>query len=179
MELSDPQFPEKSMLASAGTPTEVLRSTERSGAVIRNWRLYCPNIVLVGQLYAEQCIANVFHCIVTSIVTSEYFTSQFWSLLPRCGGELSILLHGLCLVFMVTYAAVGHQLCDGASLLMWTWARILCIGLFPKVFSVVRWFASVTVVVIQESGPCCLWPAPVRPLVVDHTLSCMYQVSSV
>ena len=61
---------------------------------------------------------------------------------------------------MVTYAAVGHQLCDGTSVLMCTWARILCIGLFPKVFSAVRWFASDTVVLVQERDPVVF----VRPL---------------
>jgi hypothetical protein len=42
-----------------------------------NWKLYCPNSVLMWELCAEQCIANLFRCIVTLIVASEYFRSQF------------------------------------------------------------------------------------------------------
>lgn len=65
------------MPTCAGALPEVLRFIKRSGAVIRNWRLYCPNGVLMWELYAEQCIGSLFQCIVTFIVTSEYFRSQF------------------------------------------------------------------------------------------------------
>jgi hypothetical protein len=73
------------------------------------------------------------HCYLHSYIW--VFQITIWSLVPHCGAELAIL-HGFCLVFMVTYAGVGHQLCDGTGLLTCTWARVLCIGLFFLRYSV-------------------------------------------
>ena len=158
--------------------TEVLRSIERSGGFVRNWRLYCPDSVLMWELYAEQCIANLFLRIITFSGYIWVFQVTVWSLLSCPGGELTIPLHGLCLVFMVTCAAVGHVLWWNQSAHVHLGKNLVHWAVFPKVFSAVRWLASDTVVVVQESGPCCV-PAPLQPLVVGHTLSCMYQVLSV